>query len=234
MERKHLILLHGALGAKMQLEKLAHSLENRLEVTILEFAGHGNTPRSGSFGIELFAKQLKAHLEKKDIQKPLVFGYSMGGYVALKCAVRNPGIFEKLITLGTKFNWTPETAEQEVKQLNPDKIQEKVPEFAAYLKRLHGEENWRKVLVETGNMMLEMGSNPPLSPDDLKALSFPVVFLRGSGDRMVTEVETQPYVQAAKNGIYQEIADWKHPIDKIPVEELEKVLNRLIFENHEK
>lgn len=230
MERKQLILLHGALGAKVQLEKLAHALENRFDVRVIEFVGHGNTPGSGSFGIELFAGQLEAFLDEKDIQKPLVFGYSMGGYVALKCAVRNPGIFEKLITLGTKFNWTPEAAEQEVKQLNPGKIEEKVPVFAAYLKELHGEENWKKVLQETGNMMLEMGANPPLNPGDLKQIAFPVVFLRGSNDRMVSEAETQPYLRATLQGQYLEIADWKHPIDTIPTEELERVLGRILLE----
>jgi pimeloyl-ACP methyl ester carboxylesterase len=51
----------------------------------------------------------------------------MGGYVALKTAVLHPGRIEAIVTLGTKFHWDPENASNEVRMLNPEKIEEKVP-----------------------------------------------------------------------------------------------------------
>ena len=54
----------------------------------------------------------------------------MGGYVALQLANKHPKYVQKIITLGTKFAWDKETAAKEVKMLNPEKIEEKIPAFA--------------------------------------------------------------------------------------------------------
>lgn len=217
---KDLIILHGALGAKSQFDGLASLLQNSFNVHLMEFDGHGSLAGSGPFRIDLFAAQLEEFIAERNLSNPLVFGYSMGGYVALYLACKRIISFEKLLTLGTKFDWNPESALAESRQLNADKIEEKVPAFAAYLKSLHGDSNWRMVLEETAKMMLEMGNEPPLKPEMLVPISFPVICARGSADAMVSEAETSPYAQALSKGIYQEIEGWKHPIDRIPVPEL--------------
>ena len=62
--------------------------------------------------------QIKAGIGRSDIT--VSPGHSMGGYVALKLALKRPELVDRIITLGTKFNWTPEVAAKEVKMLNPD------------------------------------------------------------------------------------------------------------------
>ena len=42
-----------------------------------------------------------------------IFGYSMGGYVALHAARRHPERIGSIMTLGTKFAWDTPTAEKE-------------------------------------------------------------------------------------------------------------------------
>lgn len=217
---KDLILLHGALGAKSQFDELASLLNESFHVHALEFDGHGSLAGSGPFRIDLFAAQLEAYIAERSLIDPCIFGYSMGGYVALFLASKRAISFEKLITLGTKFGWNPESALAESSQLNPVKIEDKVPTFASYLKKLHGEENWEMVLEETANMMLEMGKNPPLNPALLEDISFPVICMRGSEDLMVSKEETLPYVAAMKNAEYMEIPQWKHPIDRVPMVDL--------------
>lgn len=221
---KDLIILHGALGAKSQFVDLAHFLEKSFNVHLLEFNGHGALSGIGPFRIDIFAAQLEEYIAERNLMNPLVFGYSMGGYVALYLACKRALQLDKLVTLGTKFDWNTESALAESRLLNPDKIEEKVPAFAANLKKLHGESNWRMVLEETAEMMLEMGNKPPLNPEMLSAINFPVCCARGSGDVMVSEGETLPYVNGTKQGVYQEIDGWKHPIDHIPVAELAEFL----------
>lgn len=214
---KKLIILHGALGAKSQFEQLVAQLTDHFTVYTVDFSGHGKkSADEAAFSIDLFAQNLKEFMVQNDIQKPLIFGYSMGGYVALKLESMQANSFEKLVTLGTKFDWTPESAEKEAKMLNAEKIEEKVPAFAAYLKSLHGETEWKTVLQKTAKMMLEMGNNPPLKADDFHQVQIPVQLLRGEKDAMVTKAETTEVRYLLGNADYREVPEWQHPINLVP------------------
>ncbi len=218
---KNLIILHGALGAKTQFKEIAEQLKSHFAVHSFDFDGHGTkSDASGEYSIERFAQNLQDFMQQNEIRQPLIFGYSMGGYVALKLESLHPQSFEKLVTLGTKFDWTPESAEKESKMLNAEKIEEKVPAFAGYLKSLHGEDQWKKVLGETAHMMLNLGSKPALTNGDFAKISIPVQLLRGSKDVMVSEGETSTVQTQLSNADYLEIADWQHPINLIPSREL--------------
>src|ERR1044072_7796556 len=86
-----LILLHGAIGASDQLQALASVLQQKgREVHVMDFAGHGKQPFGEAFGIDYFGWELKRFVKEKDLVKPNVFGYSMGGYVALHLASKEP------------------------------------------------------------------------------------------------------------------------------------------------
>lgn len=222
---KNLIILHGALGAKSQFEQLTSQLKEHFIVYTLEFDGHGvKAGDSVDFSIELFAQNLKEFMQENGIQKPLIFGYSMGGYVALKLESQYPGSIEKLVTLGTKFDWNKESAEKEAKMLNAEKIEEKVPAFAAYLKSLHGEDNWKSVLQRTAKMMLELGNKPALRSYDFHQVQIPVQLLRGEKDVMVTKEETTEVQSLLGNGSYHEVAEWAHPINLVPSDQLTQQL----------
>ncbi|AEA43619.1 alpha/beta fold hydrolase [Fluviicola taffensis] len=225
---KNLIILHGALGAKIQFEQLVQKLTPHFNIHTFDFDGHGSKSNAdGDFSIELFAQNLKDFMTFHEIHKPLIFGYSMGGYVALKLEGFEANSFEKVVTLGTKFDWNPVTSEKEAAMLNAEKIEAKVPEFAAYLKSLHGEIGWKLVLERTAKMMMGLGKNPSLRPYDFHHIQIPVQLLRGSEDTMVSKSETKNVQELLANGKFQEIENWMHPIDKISVDELAQELLRV-------
>jgi len=226
---KNLLILHGALGAKSQFTELRKSLMDIYNVHCLEFEGHGAYDNySKEFSIEGFAAQTHATLRALGWEKPLAFGYSMGGYVALKLESAHPGTFEKVVTLGTKFNWNPEGAQEEARMLNVEKIEEKVPAFAYYLKTLHGENEWRSVVARTAEMMIGMGINPPITEETLSGISIPVHCIRGEKDAMVTEEETLWAVNSLQHATYEQVEGWLHPIDRVPTDELKThLLNSL-------
>lgn len=222
---KNLIILHGALGAKSQFEQLVTKLTPHFIIHTLDFDGHGSKSRSEEeFSIELFAKNLKDFLEENELHRPLVFGYSMGGYVALKLESFEAKTFEQIVTLGTKFDWNPESSEKEAGMLNPEKIEEKVPDFANYLKSLHGEKEWKAVVEKTAKMMLKLGKKPSLRPYDFHHIQISVQLLRGSKDTMVTQSETKNVQELLANARYQEVIDWVHPINQVSSEELAQEL----------
>lgn len=223
---KQLLLLHGALGAGQQLTALKDQLSNTFQVAICEFEGHGVTASNASFSIQRFVANTQDLLNQLAWKQPLVFGYSMGGYVALKLESEQPGTFEQILTLGTKFNWNEASAQKESKMLNPVVILEKVPKYASYLEQLHGE-NWQNVLTKTATMMLEMGQNPPLTNDALAKIAIDVHFMRGEKDVMVDLDETLWAANGVQHGKVIEIPEWHHPIDRITVSELAAQIQKL-------
>lgn len=211
---KDLIILHGALGSEEQFKVLTHQLSGAFNVHSLDFPGHGKNSSFENFNIPEFSESLNAYIKMNQLKLPFVFGYSMGGYVALHLEISQPGTFEKIVTLGTKFDWNPESSARESKYLDPEKIKEKIPAYAAYLESLHGN-NWKSVLNNTARMMLEMGSNPPLHSDNLSQFTIPVVISRGDQDKMVSHEESQWASNAIENSTFIELTDVPHPIDKI-------------------
>lgn len=188
---QHLILLHGALGSKDQLQSLVHLLEGSFHIHSFNLTGHGGQPLpESSFSIELFSKQIAIYIQDMNIEKANVFGYSMGGYIAMYLAKQMPDKFNKIVTLATKFYWDEKTASKEVKLLDGKTIQEKVPAFAAQLQQRHAPVDWLAILDKTTELLLNLGNNNTLQLDDYSSITTPGLLLLGDRDKMVTLDET--------------------------------------------
>lgn len=217
--RKNLILLHGALGASSELRSLATKLNEHFDVHVMEFQGHGVTPSKDVFSITAFAEQLQRFIDGKNLKGAAVFGFSMGGYVALYLATQQPELMSRIVTLGTKFHWTPESAALEIRKLNPMKIQEKVPKFAAYLAQLHGESNWQELMQNTANMMLELGNNELLE-NRFSLIQNPCFIGLGDSDDMVTIGESIRAVDQIPQAKFYSLEDTPHPINRVDLDRL--------------
>ena len=225
-----LILLHGALGSKTQLEPLEKSLSNLFEIHTLNFSGHGGEPFSDStFGINTFSQELRDFIIIKGLHGSHVFGYSMGGYVALRTAQSNPDLVGKIFTLGTKFDWNPLSAEREAKRLIPAIIEEKIPAFAEVLKKRHYPNDWHEVIDKTREMMLFLGHNPILTKSELLEITNDCIVARGDEDEMVTPEETEWASNHLHFGQAKTLPQTKHPIEKVDVHLLSAELTNFFF-----
>lgn len=223
---KNIILLHGAIGAKDQLEPLASELKQQgYNVYTLSFSGHGQTPFVSNFGIEQFALELEQFIKENKLDSPTVFGYSMGGYVALYLAHRNPTILGNIITLGTKFEWSPEIAQKEVKMLDSKTIIEKVPKFAEALQKRHGQD-WESLLQKTAEMMLSLGNKNALSLTDFTMIENKVLIGLADKDTMVSLEETTAVYKQLKNGAMYMLPNTKHPIETVDVGLLSEIIRK--------
>jgi pimeloyl-ACP methyl ester carboxylesterase len=209
-----LVILHGALGASKEFEKVKEILSDMIQVHVLDFNGHGVNPRISNFTIDGFVQDLQSYIEKKNLIRPSVFGYSMGGYVALYHEGLRPGSFSRILTLGTKFNWTVDTSLREAGFLEPDTILDKVPNYANYLNSLHPD-RWEENMQYTRDLMLSLGRNPVLSDDLIGSITIPVTIARGTLDKMVSREESERITDLSRNGTYIELNDVKHPIHQI-------------------
>jgi pimeloyl-ACP methyl ester carboxylesterase len=220
----YLLLLPGALGAASQLEPLAKELKPYFEAVYpLNFAGHGGKGQlteTSAFGIEAFAEEVLQWMAQEQISQAHFFGYSMGGYVALWLALNHPQRVSSILTLGTKFAWTAESAAKEVRMLDPEKIAEKVPAFARELEDRHAPNDWKLLLSRTAGMMLNLGNNPLLQHGQLAALELPVRVCVGDRDNMVTLDETAAAYRSLKNSTLAVLPATPHPIEKADLKQL--------------
>ena len=222
--KQNLLLLHGALGTKEQFKILKEKLSDDFEVHDFDFEGHGKRASNKDFTMQLFAENVIQYLTINKINKTHIFGYSMGGYVALNVAKVKPEAVGKIITLGTKFDWTKETAEKEVRMLNPEKIEEKVPSFAKMLEIIHSKNNWKEVVSKTAKMMLDLGNGGKLSEQELSEIKHKTLIGIGDKDRMVSIEESKESAKILPNGQLEIIEDFQHPIDKINEEKLQTII----------
>lgn len=218
---QHLILLHGALGAASQFEALSAQLHGRYELHTFNFSGHGGQAfDERGFSIPLFAEELLRYLDEHRLDEVSVFGYSMGGYVALYLAAKQPGRIRRIMTLGTKFHWDPAGAEKEIKMLDPEKIAAKVPAFAQQLEERHAPGDWRSVMAHTAAMMLGLGADNALKETDYPGIDIPVLLLLGDRDKMVTVEETMAVYRQLPQAGWGMLPFTGHPLEQVPVEEL--------------
>lgn len=210
------LLLHGAIGAKDQLEPLKRTLSDIFDVHAINFAGHGGEPMpEGGFAIETFGQNVLDWMSANDMEQVNIFGYSMGGYVGLWLAKNHPTKVGKLFTLATKMEWTPEISTRETKMLNPAKITEKIPAFAAALAKRHAPQNWEDVLTETATMMVNMGNKNPVKHSDLSAIKTPTIIGIGDSDNMVSLAETRAAYEEVPNALLIVFTEMQHPIEKV-------------------
>jgi pimeloyl-ACP methyl ester carboxylesterase len=213
---KHLLLLHGAIGAKDQLQPLAELLKTDYHVHTLNFDGHGGAAMPAEpFSIPLFAKNVNDYCNAAGITNTDIFGYSMGGYVAMYVANRSPALVNKIITLATKFHWDEPIAAKETKMLDAGVIAQKVPAFATQLEQRHAPNDWIQVLDKTKEMLLQLGKQNTLQLNDYAAIQTPSLIMLGDKEKMVTAEETLAVYRTLPAAQLCILPNTPHPLEQV-------------------
>lgn len=212
---KTIVLLHGALGAQQDLAPLAKALTaGGLSVRSFSFSGHGATGFGPAFGIPAFTAELEAFLQQQAPSGAHVFGYSMGGYVALNLAQQAGSPVRKIITLGTKFDWSRAVVEKETAGLDPALLEQKAPAFAAQLEQKHGAA-WKELATKTAGLMREIHSAGFLTPAALGAIANKTLLGLGDRDKLVSLEETVGVYKTLPNASMFMLPGTRHPIELV-------------------
>ncbi len=225
---QHLLLLHGAIGAKDQLQPLDNLLKEKYITHTVNFNGHGETVTGNSFSIEGFAQDVLDYLEQNNIDQAAIFGYSMGGYVAVWMARHYPQTISKIVTLATKFHWDEAIAAKEIKMLDGNIIEEKIPAFANQLQLRHGHSHWKILLEETRILLQQLGSSNALQPGDYTHISTPCLLLLGDKDKMVTREETMAVQELLPRAKYMLLANTPHPFEQVDMQLLTGIIEEFV------
>jgi pimeloyl-ACP methyl ester carboxylesterase len=97
------IFLHGYPFDKTMWQGQLDFLKSSNRVIACDIRGFGkSTDEESSLSIDLFGEDLIAFMDKLNIEKAIVCGLSMGGYIALNVLKRFPDRFEALILCDTQ------------------------------------------------------------------------------------------------------------------------------------
>jgi pimeloyl-ACP methyl ester carboxylesterase len=223
MSKQPLILIHGALGNANQMQTLAKAASATYHVYTFQCPYHdGNAVEVTHFTIPYFANALLQFIAQHNIHNPIVMGYSMGGYIALYAQQKKPSM-AKIITYGTKFNWSAQATTNELKMLQPQTIIEKVPRFATQLQSLFGN-TWQQVVLATAALMNDICKQQYLSDKQQNTILIPVTLLVGNTDNMVTVAETKIAATIFDNATVHQVIG-EHPLHKVDVNMLLNFIN---------
>lgn len=210
-----LLLLHGALGSKKQMEPLITILNDFFDVESINFSGHGGNeiPKS-NFSLEMFTNDVLSIIDKYNPPKANILGYSLGGYIALNLALNYPHKINKVITLSTKLKWDLEFAQKEAQKILPEVIEKNNPKFAEKLSFIHSPQDWRLVCQKTFDFFIELGSNH-LTEEDMSKIKHPVLLSTGDRDEIATFPETYHIYKRMTNSQLLVMPNTGHLIDKM-------------------
>ena len=93
-----LVLLHGFLENMDIFQRFSEELSKKYRVLLIDLPGHGQSEmQAESHTMELMAESVNAVIDHLEIEKAVMIGHSMGGYVALTFAEK---YMQKLSGLG--------------------------------------------------------------------------------------------------------------------------------------
>jgi pimeloyl-ACP methyl ester carboxylesterase len=100
-----LVLLHGAYMTIDAMGEVVPSLAKTRRIIAVELQGHGRTADiDRPLSYEQMADDTAALLRHIGIEEADIFGYSMGGGIALQVTIRHPEVVRKLVLASVYYN----------------------------------------------------------------------------------------------------------------------------------
>ena len=166
-----------------------------------------------------FALALLDVVQHEGLPRPVVFGYSMGGYAALLLEAIAPGTFGGIVTLGTMLHWNAEVASRAAARLDLAVMQAKVPAFVQALDTRHAAVGGAAAVVpRTADLLRALGNAPPLTDALAAGIQCPVHLLVGDRDDSVSLEETTIFASRLPRAQAVLLPDTPHPIERVSAE----------------
>jgi pimeloyl-ACP methyl ester carboxylesterase len=112
-----IVLLHGGLGALEMWGDYLPALAKGHQVIAVDLQGHGRTADiERPLSVFHMADDVAALIEHLGLEKPDLFGYSLGGKVALQIAIRHPDLVGRMVVVSTAIRrnaFYPEILQQQ-------------------------------------------------------------------------------------------------------------------------
>jgi pimeloyl-ACP methyl ester carboxylesterase len=132
--KQHIIFVHGFPFDHSMWENQVKILSPDFFCTTYDIRGLGSSPAGdGQYTLDMFVDDLFGIIEESKLNKPVLCGLSMGGYIALRAIERDEEKFSALILLDTKSAADNDETKLKraagIKKINTEGVQKFVSEF---------------------------------------------------------------------------------------------------------
>jgi pimeloyl-ACP methyl ester carboxylesterase len=176
-----LVLIHGGVCTiEACLGKLRTPLAANWRTIAMEQQGHGRTADiDRPLSLDQMAEDMAALLRQLKIENADVVGYSMGGAIAMRLALRHPGLVRKVVIFGTGYNADayPPGFLDGFKALKAEDIP---AAFRGEYEKVAPDPKRWPILIEKIKAMV--ADDKGLSDADLKSIKAPVLVMVGDAD----------------------------------------------------
>jgi pimeloyl-ACP methyl ester carboxylesterase len=183
---KPLILLHGAYMTIETMGKVVPELARTRQVIAVELQGHGRTADvDRPITYEQMADDVTALVRHLEIEEADIFGYSMGGGVALQVAIRHPEVVRKLVVASASY--TSDGMQPELLEMIPSIMPEAfagTPIEEAYLRTAPNPDDFPNLVAKLKRLDMEPFAWPP---EDIRAIEAPTLLIIGDSDAIRLE-----------------------------------------------
>ncbi len=100
---KPLILLHGNGETHEIFNKAIKILSGYFTIYALDTRGHGNSDKVNTYHYSDMTEDVRCFIEKLELQKPILYGFSDGGIIGLFLAIKYPQLLSQLIVSGANI-----------------------------------------------------------------------------------------------------------------------------------
>lgn len=225
-----ILCLHGHPGSSNSMSVFTKHLSQRFQTIAPDLRGYGQSRCQGNFAMQDHLNDLESLLDRLQVQRCLVLGWSLGGILALELALRNPEKVSGLILIATAARPRgshPPISWQDnlytglaaiVNQLQPG-WQWNIETFGKkslfrYLIQQHTPATYNFIATEAVAAYLRTSSAATRALttairtgynrlEDLSQIQCPALVLAGSGDRHITPESSLETAQHLKNSQWQ-------------------------------
>ena len=185
-EGEPFFLLHGNGEDGTYFANQLSFFSDRYRVIAVDTRGHGKSPRgTAPFTMEQFAVDLHKLMDKLEIQKAMILGFSDGANIAMKFALKYPERVNALILNGGNLDT------KGVKR----SIQIPIEIGYRFAKLFAGKSEKAKTHMEILGLMVH---EPNIKPEELRVMQAPTLVIAGTKD-MIKQSHTEIIAQNIPN-----------------------------------
>ena len=225
-----LVLLHGSNASGPEMEPLARLLRPHFELRAPNLLGHGGRPVPDGYSLEEMSDDLVAWLDSERIGRCDLFGYSVGGYVALHAALRHPDRFRAFATLAAKYVFDESAVKHVVHLSQPERLARAEIGRKAEMELAHGAGNWEKVALNTCELFRRLGERQPFGEEDLKRINVPALIVSGDRDPLVSAAESRRLAELLPFARLALFPGAAHPLKQVPLDQVVRAFRSFVSE----
>ncbi len=181
-----LVLLHGAYMTIDAMGEVLPRLAESRQVIAVELQAHGRTADvDRPLAYESMADDVAALLRHLEVEEADVFGFSMGGGVALQVAIRHPELVRKLVVASASY--TSDSMHPELLEMIPSITPEVFagsPIETDYLRTAPNPDDFPTLVAKLKQLDMEPFAWPP---EDVRGIAAPTLLIVGDSDAVRLE-----------------------------------------------